>query len=36
MLGTGKLGIIRSVILGVVLFVLLSLLLQKALIGQKL
>ena len=36
LLGTGRMGIIRSLVLGVVLFVLLSLLLQKALSGQRL
>lgn len=36
LLGTGRMGIIRSLVLGVVLFVILSLLLQKALSGQKL
>ncbi|MDD1732912.1 MAG: hypothetical protein WBL92_04435 [Methanothrix sp.] len=35
LLGTGRMGIIRSLVLGVVLFVLLSLLLQKALSGQR-
>jgi uncharacterized membrane protein (GlpM family) len=35
LLGTGRMGIIRSLVLGVVLFVLLSLLLQKALFGQR-
>ena len=35
LLGTGRMGIIRSLALGVVLFVLLSLLLQKALSGQR-
>ncbi|MGB7571619.1 MAG: hypothetical protein WBL87_07670 [Methanothrix sp.] len=35
LLGTGRMGIIRSLGLGVVLFVLLSLLLQKALSGQR-
>ncbi|HPH48721.1 MAG TPA: hypothetical protein PLK98_04320 [Methanothrix sp.] len=36
MLGTGRMGLIRSLVLGVVVFVLLSLLLQKALDGTKL
>ena len=36
LLGTGRMGIIRSLVLGVVLFVILSLLLQKALSGQRL
>jgi uncharacterized membrane protein (GlpM family) len=35
LLGTGRMGIIRSLVLGVLLFVLLSLLLQKALSGQR-
>ncbi|MDD1741352.1 MAG: hypothetical protein LUQ51_05175 [Methanothrix sp.] len=35
LLGTGRMGIIRSLVLGVVLFILLSLLLQKALSGQR-
>ena len=35
LLGTGRMGIIRSLVLGVVLFVHLSLLLQKALSGQR-
>jgi len=35
LLGTGRMGIIRSLVLGVVLFVILSLLLQKALSGQR-
>ena len=35
LLGTGRMGIIRSLVLGVVLFVLLSQLLQKALSGQR-
>ena len=36
MLGTGRMGLARSLVLGVALFVLLSLLLQKALPGPKL
>lgn len=36
MLGTGRLGLTRSLVLGVVVFVLLSLLMQKALDGAKL
>jgi len=36
MLGTGRLGLTRSLILGVLVFVLLSLLMQKALEGTKL
>lgn len=36
MLGTGRLGLTRSLVLGVVVFVLLSLLMQKALDGTKL
>jgi len=36
MLGTGRLGLIRSLVLGVLVFVLLSLLLQKAIDGVKL
>ena len=36
MLGTGRMGLVRSLVLGVALFVLLSLLLQKALPGPKL
>ena len=36
LLGTGRIGLIRSLALGVVLFVLISLLLQKALDGLKL
>ncbi|OYV10106.1 MAG: hypothetical protein CG437_484 [Methanosaeta sp. NSP1] len=35
LLGTGRMGIIRSLVLGVLLFILLSLLLQKALSGQR-
>jgi uncharacterized membrane protein (GlpM family) len=35
LLGTGRMGIIKSLVLGVVLFILLSLLLQKALSGQR-
>ena len=35
LLGTGRMGIIRSLVLGVVLFVLLSLLMQKAMSGQR-
>lgn len=35
LLGTGRMGIIRSLVLGVVLFILLSLLLQKTLSGQR-
>jgi len=35
LLGTGRMGIIRSLALGVVLFVLLSLLMQKAMSGQR-
>ncbi len=36
LLGTGRMGLVRSLVLGVLLFVLLSLLLQKVLPGQKL
>ena len=36
MLGTGRMGLARSLVLGVAIFVLLSLLLQKALPGPKL
>ena len=36
MLGTGRLGLTRSLVLGVLVFVLLSLLMQKALEGTKL